>query len=43
MLARAGFVDFTVHREVAGASERNQDLGMMAHRLLVTAVAGDTA
>ncbi|MDX2054852.1 MAG: methyltransferase domain-containing protein [Polyangiaceae bacterium] len=41
LLAQAGFVDFTVHQEFAGSSERNQDLGMMAHRLFITAIAGE--
>ena len=40
LLARAGFDDFTVHAQVVAESERNQDLGMMAHRLFVSAVAG---
>ena len=39
VLARAGFADVTVHAEVATSSARNQDLGMMAHRLFVTASA----
>lgn len=37
LLTRAGFVDPIVHTEIATTSQRNQDLGMMARRLIITA------
>lgn len=40
LLARAGFVDPVVHTEMATVSQRNQDLGMMARRLIITARSG---
>ncbi|MCB9681311.1 MAG: methyltransferase domain-containing protein [Alphaproteobacteria bacterium] len=36
-LTAAGFHDITVHGQLATSSSRNQDLGMMAHRIVVTA------
>lgn len=39
LLRQAGFSDVTVHESRETESGRNQDLGMMARRLLVTAVA----
>jgi D-alanine-D-alanine ligase len=37
LLQRAGFVDPVVHSEIETTSQRNQDLGMMARRLILTA------
>ena len=37
LLESAGFLDVTRHGEVVGRSTRDQDLGMMAHRMLFTA------
>ncbi len=37
LLARVGFVEFQDHGQLATASDRNQDLGMMAHRMFITA------
>lgn len=37
LLDRAGFVDVEEHGSILSGSDRNQDLGMMAHRLFVTA------
>ncbi|WP_206419954.1 methyltransferase domain-containing protein [Minwuia thermotolerans] len=39
LLERAGFGDVRFHGRLSGSSERNQDLGMMAHREIVTAIA----
>jgi D-alanine-D-alanine ligase len=39
LLGRAGFENIAVAEHVSGKSERNQDLGMMARRMLVTASA----
>lgn len=39
ILKSAGFTDITFHGELTPDSQRNQDLGMMARRLIVTAVA----
>ncbi len=37
LLARAGFVEATVHAEVTTNSRRDQDLGMMSRRLVISA------
>jgi D-alanine-D-alanine ligase len=37
LLAKAGFSDITVHGQITGDSQRNQDLGMMERRIMVTA------
>lgn len=37
LLKQAGFSDITVHSELSPDSQRNQDLGMMARRIIVTA------
>ena len=37
LLATAGFCDIEVRAEISGDSTRNQDLGMMGQRLLITA------
>lgn len=37
LLAAAGFDAVRIHDEVMSASERNQDLGMMARRIVITA------
>ncbi|MBN1412223.1 MAG: methyltransferase domain-containing protein [Spirochaetales bacterium] len=37
LLKRAGFSKVTVHQELIPASMRNQDLGMMAKRIIITA------
>ncbi len=39
MLERAGFQNIRVHDSVVTDSDRKQDLGMMAHRMFLTAVA----
>ena len=39
LFKKAGFRDFTIHREISGDSRRNQDLGMMERRITLTAVA----
>jgi D-alanine-D-alanine ligase len=39
LLKTAGFSDVTLHGEIATDSARNQDLGMMERRLIVTGVA----
>lgn len=39
LLEQAGFRDIRYHGPLSADSERNQDLGMMAHREVVTAVA----
>jgi D-alanine-D-alanine ligase len=39
MVRTAGFSDFSVHGEISSVTCRNQDLGMMAHRRVITAVA----
>jgi D-alanine-D-alanine ligase len=36
LLTRAGFADVTVHGQISGDSVRNQDLGMMEKRIMVT-------
>jgi D-alanine-D-alanine ligase len=38
LLKTIGFTDITVHGEMSGDSQRNQDLGMMEKRIIVTAV-----
>jgi len=38
LLKTIGFTDITVHGEMSGDSQRNQDLGMMEKRIVVTAV-----
>ena len=38
LLKTVGFADITIHGEMAGDSQRNQDLGMMEKRIIVTAV-----
>jgi D-alanine-D-alanine ligase len=37
MLERTAFTDIRVHREAPVISTRNEDLGMLAHRMIVTA------
>jgi len=37
LLERAGFTGIALHNEVAAESDRGQDLGMMANRILLTA------
>lgn len=39
LVREAGFKRFTVHGKIASVTERNQDLGMMEHRTVVTAAA----
>jgi len=39
ILESAGFSDITFHTEISPNSQRNQDLGMMERRIIVTAVA----
>jgi len=39
LISSAGFSDFSVHGEIASVTDRNQDLGMMEHRTIVTATA----
>lgn len=36
LLTRAGFSDVIVHGQISGDSQRNQDLGMMEKRIMVT-------
>ncbi|MBN1505487.1 MAG: methyltransferase domain-containing protein [Sedimentisphaerales bacterium] len=36
LLAKAGFTDVTLHGQISGDSQRNQDLGMMEKRIMVT-------
>jgi D-alanine-D-alanine ligase len=36
LLERAGFVAIRRHEDLAAGSDRNQDLGMMAHRMVLT-------
>lgn len=43
LLTEAGFVDPIIHTEMATVSQRNQDLGMMARRLIITARNGQQA
>ena len=38
LLGNAGFSDITIHGEISSDSKRNQDLGMMARRIIVTSV-----
>jgi len=38
ILERAGFTDVTVHGQMSSDSKRNQDLGMMEKRIIVTCV-----
>jgi D-alanine-D-alanine ligase len=38
LLRMVGFSDFSVHGEILGDSQRNQDLGMMERRVVITAV-----
>ncbi len=38
LLKTIGFTDITIHGEMSGDSQRNQDLGMMEKRIIVTAV-----
>lgn len=38
LLKRAGFNDITIHGAISPDSQRNQDLGMMERRIIVTAV-----
>lgn len=38
LLQEAGFHDVTIHGELVPESQRNQDLGMMAQRIIVTGV-----
>ncbi|HUT28889.1 MAG TPA: methyltransferase domain-containing protein [Sedimentisphaerales bacterium] len=37
LLQTAGFTNITIHGQIAGDSQRNQDLGMMERRVIVTA------
>jgi D-alanine-D-alanine ligase len=39
MLKEAGFKEIQIHRTISPESQRNQDLGMMVQRIIVTAVA----
>jgi len=39
LLERSGFINIRVHAELAADSHRDQDLGMMAHRIFLTATA----
>jgi D-alanine-D-alanine ligase len=39
MVRAAGFSDFEVHGEISSVTCRNQDLGMMEHRRIITAAA----
>jgi D-alanine-D-alanine ligase len=39
MLKEAGFKEIKIHRTISPESQRNQDLGMMVQRIIVTAVA----
>lgn len=39
ILTAAGFSDVVIHGEVKAGSQRNQDLGMMERRIIVTAIA----
>lgn len=36
LLASAGFISINTHNTLVGQSTRNQDLGMMAHRLIIS-------
>jgi D-alanine-D-alanine ligase len=38
LLEKAGFADVTVHGQISSDSSRNQDLGMMERRIIVTSV-----
>jgi D-alanine-D-alanine ligase len=38
LLEKAGFSDITIHGEISSNSQRNQDLGMMARRIITTAI-----
>ena len=38
LLEKAGLSDITIHGEISSDSKRNQDLGMMARRIIVTSV-----
>jgi D-alanine-D-alanine ligase len=38
LLERAGFADVTVHGQITSNSQRNQDLGMMEKRIIITSV-----
>ena len=38
LLERAGFADVTIHGQLSPESQRNQDLGMMERRIIVTSV-----
>jgi D-alanine-D-alanine ligase len=38
LLETAGFGDVTIHGQISGDSQRNQDLGMMEKRVLATAI-----
>jgi D-alanine-D-alanine ligase len=38
LLEKAGFADVTVHGQISSDSTRNQDLGMMERRIIVTSV-----
>jgi D-alanine-D-alanine ligase len=38
LLEKAGFTDVAIHGQIAGGSQRNQDLGMMERRIIVTSV-----
>ncbi|MBN1765745.1 MAG: methyltransferase domain-containing protein [Sedimentisphaerales bacterium] len=39
LLTELGFINIRIHSELTADSERNQDLGMMAHRIFLTATA----
>ncbi|MEM2958450.1 MAG: methyltransferase domain-containing protein [Candidatus Jordarchaeaceae archaeon] len=38
ILQQAGLSDVTIHTEIASSSQRNQDLGMMERRIIITGV-----
>jgi D-alanine-D-alanine ligase len=38
LLEKAGFADVTIHGQISSDSQRNQDLGMMERRIIVTCV-----
>lgn len=43
VLARLGFTDVELHGTLISDSTRNQDLGMMAHRMFITAIGPEKA
>jgi D-alanine-D-alanine ligase len=38
LLEKAGFTDVTIHGQISSHSQRNQDLGMMEKRIIVTSI-----